>query len=332
METATKTIESMSEGFTQPDAQESFVDWAKRSVAHAEKEVKERAGSHRPREISLKDRPADEAEFIKSVGIKDESTDSAKESRREDSAARRAERSDGGKSTAGESANSQVTPKAPIKLTGTELDTRWRQVSAGGNAQWQKAHPTFQAELVKVLAGVDNQEQVMQHLAAHPEELQHVKDAKALQAAVQWIATRQSMNEMLQQAAVKHPDAKEKIVAATTEVLSEKTPFFVKAFINESEVIGELLYTLSDSTTLNNLLETAKTNPGKARRVLHDMELDIRKALSSAKAPESRARPRAPKPPSELSGRGAAGDDGTFGAGDFRDFSMRQSQRYGRHA
>lgn len=155
--------------------------------------------------------------------------------------------------------------------------------------------------------------------------------------------TQKAMNEMLKQATVKHPDAKEKIVAAATEVMGEKTPFFVKAFVNESEVIGELLYTLADSVTLNNLLETAKTNPGKALRVLRDMEVDVQKALSKPevkpevkseakaedKAPE--AKPRAPKPPSEVGGRGAATEDAASAAardGKFSDFDAEMRRRY----
>lgn len=328
METATKTVEQMGQGFAQPDAQEIFVDWAKRSAAHSQQEAKDRTGSHGPREISLKDRPADEQEFIKSVGIKDESKESAKESRREDSSVRHAERADGGTSSAGESANSRVAPKEQIKLTGAELDTRWRQVSASGNAQWQKASPALQADLVKVLGAVDNhQEAVMKHLAAHPEELHQVKDAKALQAAVHQIA----MDAELKQATVRHPDAREKIVAATAEIMADRTPFFVKTFVDESPVIGELLYLLADQTTLSKLIETAKANPGKALRILHDMELDIRKALSTEKTSESRAKPRAPRPPVEVGGRAAVGDDGTRGDENFASFSHKMEQRY-RHA
>jgi hypothetical protein len=104
------------------------------------------------------------------------------------------------------------------------------------------------------------------------------------------VETQKAMTEMLKQETAKHPDAKEKIIAATTEVMSEKTPFYIKAFINESEVIGELLYTLSDSTTLNNLLETAKTNAGKALRVLRDMELDVQKALQARSKGRGQAR------------------------------------------
>lgn len=155
---------------------------------------------------------------------------------------------------------------------------------------------------------------------------------------------QKAMNQVLEQAAAKHPDAKEKITSAAKEIFtSEKAPLFIKGFINDSEVIGELLYTLSDSTTLNNVLETAKTNPGKALRVLRDMELDIQKALSKPEAkpdvkPEAKAeekapeaKPRAPKPPSEVGGRGAATEDAATAAardGKFNDFDAEMRRRY----
>lgn len=146
---------------------------------------------------------------------------------------------------------------------------------------------------------------------------------------------QKSMSEMMKQAAEKHPDAKEKITEATNEIMGESTPFFVKAFVNESEVIGELLYALADKTTLNNVLEKAKTNPGMALRALHIMELDIQKALSKPEAkPEEKApenKPRAPKPPSEVGGRGAATEDAAVSAardGNFGAFGAEQERRY----
>jgi polyhydroxyalkanoate synthesis regulator phasin len=146
---------------------------------------------------------------------------------------------------------------------------------------------------------------------------------------------QKSMSEMLKQATAKHPDAAEKIKSATTDIMG-KAPLFVQSFVNDSEVLGELLYTLADQTTLSNLLETAKTNPGKALRVLRDMELDIQKALSKApeakpeeKAPEPK--PRAPKPPSEVGGRGAATEDAATAAardGNFAAFEAEQRRRH----
>jgi hypothetical protein len=147
--------------------------------------------------------------------------------------------------------------------------------------------------------------------------------------------TQKSMTEMLKLATAKHPDAEEKIKTATTEIMS-KAPLFVQSFVNDSEVLGDLLYTLADTTTLNNLLDTAKTNPGKALRVLRDMELDISKALvkpeakSEEKAPEPK--PRAPKPPSEVGGRGAATEDAATAAARDGNFSAFDAAQWGRHA
>lgn len=168
------------------------------------------------------------------------------------------------------------------------------------------------------------------------------RDQLATQRARQELAqteAQKSMSEVLRQATAKHPDAADKIKSATTEIMG-KAPLFVQSFVNDSEVLGELLYTLADATTLGNLLETAKTNPGKALRVLHNMELDIQKALSKLeeKKPEAKseekapeAKPRAPKPPVEVGGRGAATEDaGTAAArdGKFGDFEAEQRRKY----
>lgn len=309
METATKTVEQMSEGLAQPDMQERFSAWANRAETESRQEQKEKQKNSAPREISLKDRADDEREWIEKVAQKDESKESAKESQRGS-----AERG------AAESADSRGAREQPAKLTQAEADTYWRQISAGTNQEWQKA---VGPELSKALGKVANARDAMAYLAAQPGILQNVKNVGELEAAVHMAGT-------LQEAAGRHPDAATKIRAATTEIMA-KAPPFVQAFVNESEQIGELLYVLADQPTLNKLLETAKTNPGKALRVLHDMELDVRKALSAQKAPE--AKPRAPKPPVEVGGRGAAADDGTTrGELNFRDFSEKQNQRYRQHA
>jgi hypothetical protein len=149
---------------------------------------------------------------------------------------------------------------------------------------------------------------------------------------------QKSMSEMLKQATAKHPDAEQKIKSATTEIMA-KAPQYVQAFVNDSEVLGDLLYTLADEATLNNLLETAKTNPGKALRVLRDMELDIQKALAKP-APKEEAKPkeeapetkpRAPKPPSEVGGRGASSEAADVAAakdGNFAAFDAEQRRKY----
>lgn len=89
METAELTkneqahVERLSEPLSQPSMKERFEEWAQRAISDSKKDQKEREGSHRPREISLKDRPEAEREWIEAVAEKD---GSAKESRRDRSA------------------------------------------------------------------------------------------------------------------------------------------------------------------------------------------------------------------------------------------------------
>ena len=326
METLTsKTVEQMSEPFSEPSVQENFSSWAERSIAHSTKEKKEREKTSGPREINLKGRSDEEKEFIEAVGQKDESAkESQRDSAKRDAANRNEQRSDDEKSTAGESTNSRVAPKEQGKLTQAEADGYWRQISAGKDLAWQKE---VGPHLAKVLGEIGNEKAVMQALAAQPELVRNARNVDQLRAAVEQVSTaHKSVSEVMRQAAVRHPDAVEKILAATNDVMT-KAPMFMKSFINDSEVLGELLYTLADQITLTNLLETAKTNPGKALRVLRDMELDVKKALSNA--PEMRPRPRAPRPPTELAARGAAGDDDrTNGEMSFRDVDRKMRQMY----
>ncbi len=178
-------------------------------------------------------------------------------------------------------------------------------------------------------------DQAMDEYEAH-RDAQAVARVRQEQAQTE---AQKSMSEMLKQATVKHPDAAEKIKSATNDIVT-KAPLFVQSFVNDSEVLGELLYTLADQTTLNNLLDTAKTNPGKALRVLRDMELDITKALSKPEVkvevkPEEKApepKPRAPKPPSEVGGRGAATEDAAIAAARDGNFSAFDAAQWGRHA
>lgn len=147
---------------------------------------------------------------------------------------------------------------------------------------------------------------------------------------------QKSMSEMLKQSVTKHPDAEAKIKTATAEIIA-KAPPYVQSFVNDSEVLGELLYELSDPAKLGALLETAKANPGKALRMLHSMELELQKAPAApkpeekAKPEEKETKPRAPKPPSEVGGRGAATEDAAISAardGKFGDFEAEMSRRH----
>ena len=222
-----------------------------------------------------------------------------------------------------------------------ELDRRVRELESK-SAPASKAEPAKAKEPPKrpnPFTWTGTQEEFDKAMDAYEEHRDQQVAARTRQEQANQEAQK-AMSEMVKQATVKHPDAKEKINAATTEVMSEKTPFFVKAFINDSEVLGELLYTLADKPTLDKLLETAKTSPGKALRVLRDMELGIQKALSEPekkveakaeeKAPESK--PRAPKPPSEVGGRGAATEDAGTAAARDGNFGAFDAEQWRKHA
>ncbi len=305
METLTKSIEQMSGSLAEPDMQERASAWMERSAKETRQEEKAKEGKYGPRVIELEGKPEAEREFFEAAAERDES-------------AKAAEPRDA-KPAASEPANARGAPKEQGKLTQMELDNYLR--SAGGNPEWQKA---VSPHLAKALGEVENAKEVVEHLASHPEVMRNVTNVNQLRDAVHQISDQKSMGEMLKEATVRYPDAGAKIRSATNEIVG-KAPTFMQVFINDSEVIGDLLYTLADATTLSNLLEMSKTNPGKCLRVLHSMELDIQKALSNRKATD--ARPRAPRPPREVGGRSAATDDDTRGM-DFTHFSRTMERRH----
>ena len=177
-----------------------------------------------------------------------------------------------------------------------------------------------------------------------PEEFDKAMDAydihirqqavRETQQTLQMQQTQRDMDQMLAKAAEKHPDAREKIAKTAFEL--GQAPIFVQAFIQDSTVLDEVLYTLSDPVTMKNLLDTAKVNPAKALRVLRDMERDIEQATAkpAANSPKEDTpvtpKPRAPKPPSEVGGRGTIPEDelaAAAKAGDFRSFEAEQNRR-----
>lgn len=214
----------------------------------------------------------------------------------------------------------------------------WR--SGRKKSEEKKAEPTKKAEPPKrpnPFTWTGTQEDFDKAMDEYEQHRDALAVARVRQEQAQTEAQK-SMSEMLKQATAKHPDAEVKIKAATTDIMG-KAPLFVQSFVNDSEVLGDLLYTLADQTTLNNLLETAKTNPGKALRVLRDMELDIQKALKKpetkveAKSEEkaSEVRPRAPKPPSEVTGRSSATEDAATSAARDGNFGAFDAEMAARH-
>lgn len=152
-------------------------------------------------------------------------------------------------------------------------------------------------------------------------------------------AHTQKMQTQLEEVRAKYPDADAKLTATLESFSKVQFPGVIRGMLDDSECFPELVYVLSDETTRNNFIETAKTNPGKAIRVLAQMERDIEAARTAPGRTETartesavpaEPKPRAPKPHSEVGGRGAAPEDAlktAAEANDFRGFAAEMSRR-----
>ena len=108
----------------------------------------------------------------------------------------------------------------------------------------------------------------------------------------------------------------------------------VKAMLNDSEVLPDLLYALgSDPKELASFMDMAKTNPGKALRYIALTESLIHEELEGKKepsAPPAKTQTAAPKPPAVVGGRNTAPPDALESAataGDFRRFKAEFTRR-----
>ena len=150
-------------------------------------------------------------------------------------------------------------------------------------------------------------------------------------------AQNQKLQGQLDEVKAKYPDAEDKIKATFASFSEVQFPGVIRAMLDDSECLPELMYVLSDEKTRSNFIETAAKNPGKAIRVLAQMEADIKQSASSKTAeatsdpkPPAEPKPRAPKPPSEVGGRGTAAEDELHSAAkanDFRTFEAEQNRR-----
>lgn len=156
-------------------------------------------------------------------------------------------------------------------------------------------------------------------------------------------------HQQLKKTVEKYPEAATKVEEAAKAINTAANAnggqlAFVRGFIDASDVMTDMLYILSDSTTLENLLETARTDPNKAVRALAKMELEIQGLLAkpAEKKTESEAKPkdketpaepkpRAPKPPPEVGGRGTAGVDEEEAAAQGNDFKRLDAAMSRRH-
>lgn len=177
---------------------------------------------------------------------------------------------------------------------------------------------------------------------------------------------QKDLNSRVEEAKKRYPDFDQRIQPAVKAITEDQgIPFPVKALINDSPVFVDLMYVLGESAALADLIQTAKTNPTAALRKitlteqLVMAELDKAKTAGADKAKDnaddgkggdgktrdasgkfvssdekkdaaSETKPRAPKPPSEVGGRGTASEDALRTAAennDFRSFEAEQTRR-----
>jgi len=234
-----------------------------------------------------------------------------------------------------ESAPKPTTDKQPTQQQQPQTYAEWRKSFKPNDwiQQYAKENPNATLE---------------EGMAACADYQADVRDAYRQLGEQQRQATEQSQ-KMLSKTIEKYPDAEAKVKQTARDL--SKAPLLVQQFVNDSEVMTDLLYALSDPATMTNVLETAKTNPGKVLRMLRDMELDVEKAIAKPAADRDEsgkfkkadaakeeadketpveAKPRAPKPVSEVGGRGAVTDDAlatAAKANDFRAFEAEQRRR-----
>lgn len=150
-------------------------------------------------------------------------------------------------------------------------------------------------------------------------------------------AQKRELDSKVSEAKQRYGEKFEEILIPTVNTIvgDQEVSGAVKAMLNESEVLPDLLFTLgSNQQELTSFLQMAKTNPGKALRYIALTESLIREELSGDKGSreETPAKPQtqAPKPPAEVGGRASAPPDALESAakaGDFRAFKAEATRR-----
>lgn len=154
---------------------------------------------------------------------------------------------------------------------------------------------------------------------------------------------RQTLAKQLEEARGRYTDFDSVTKPLIQDLLKPDVPREVFAVLNDSPVLADLLYTIGGTAASKaDFLDACAGNPGKALRVALLMEQEIVRELGKGKAADKKAgdgetesvpaptKPRAPKPPSEVGGRGASGEDALISAaktGDFRSFNAEQTRR-----
>lgn len=139
----------------------------------------------------------------------------------------------------------------------------------------------------------------------------------------------------------KYPDAKDKSAPIIIALIENQAAMpQVTWFLNNTEILPDLLYAMGGQFKVDEFIELGRTNPAKAIRVLAMMEKDILDELAKpVKAEEEKPEPveeivprepkkvsQAPAPPREVGGQASAVEDPIKSAVARRDFgSFRET-------
>lgn len=222
----------------------------------------------------------------------------------------------------------------------------------GNPAEGTAGHKTY-ADFVRAAAKHEAKWEVKQEIALENQRRATADAQKELAAS-------------MADAKKRYPDYDQRIQPAVQAITDKSVPFAVQAVINDSPVFADLMYVLSEPAALADFIATAKSNPAAAIRKAVLTEQLVLAELAKAKGGDksgaaaddgkgddkagdgktrdasgkfvstekkddaAEPKPRAPKPPSEVGGRGTATEDELHVAakkGDFRSFEAEQNRR-----
>ncbi len=146
----------------------------------------------------------------------------------------------------------------------------------------------------------------------------------------------------LREAQARYPDFMEKAKPLVQELNKGDANEMALNRLNRSPHLADVLYAIGGSEeSAADFLAAMRADPSKAIEVIVLMEQEIARELGKGGQPNGKREtvqqeappaknPRAPKPPAEVGGRGAAQEDALASAaksGDFRSFAAEQTRR-----
>jgi hypothetical protein len=178
-------------------------------------------------------------------------------------------------------------------------------------------------------------------------------------------AAQQRLSSSVEEAKKRYPEYEARVQPAVQAIANDpQIPMPVKAVLNDSPVFVDLLYVLAEPKALADFVQTAKTNPAAAIRKIVLTEQLVMAELAKAngkgaaaaddkagdgagdgkerdatgkfvssdgkKDAASDPKPRAPKPPAEVGGRGASSEAADVAAartGNFSAFEAEQNRK-----